>query len=94
MIKIYRDRIWFVYVINSVPIGVVALDTVKEEIVCLLVDSKYRRKGIGTKLIKALEKEAHKIGIEHLHATTNLNNTATVNLFKKCKYKKVFKLCR
>ena len=91
-IKNYQNDglIFFMYVENFAPIGVIALDK-NNEIRCLLVDSEKRRRGIASKLISHVEEYAEKNGIKRLTATTLLENIQTQELFKKNGYKTLYK---
>jgi phosphinothricin acetyltransferase len=75
----------FVY-INSYRPGRVALKQTAE--ISYFVDKKYRGKGIGKKLIEFIESECTNLGIKTLFAIIIDNNEASINLIKKCGYKK------
>jgi len=56
------------------------------EIRALAVSSEYKRKGIGTKIVKALEEEAKELGVTKLFALTY-----QPEFFKYCGYEEVSK---
>ena len=49
----------------------------------LAIDEKYRRKGIGTKLLEYAETIALKEGYTDLYLTVNKENTAGINNYEK-----------
>jgi ribosomal protein S18 acetylase RimI-like enzyme len=49
----------------------------------LLVDINYRRQGIGSQLIKAVESEAIQLNFERLTIMVELDNAAALNLYHK-----------
>ena len=96
MVKTYAvygeaDMLWFSYSDNGIPRGVVALNRRTEEVQCLIVDTPFRRKGIATALMKALEAQAKEIGITRVFATTALGNETAQAFFAKLGYDRWFK---
>jgi phosphinothricin acetyltransferase len=52
------------------------------------IDKKYRRRGIGKKLIEYMESKCCKLGVKTLFAIIIDTNEASINLIEKCGYKK------
>jgi len=55
-------------------------------IVTLDIDPKYRRKGYGNKLIKALEKQLKREKIKIIILQVNVNNKSAISFYKKNGY--------
>jgi len=53
----------------------------------IIIDKKYHNKGIGSRAVKLLEKEAKKLGIKKLVGRVMVFNKASENIFRKNKYK-------
>jgi len=49
----------------------------------LYVDSRYRRKGIASKLIQRVMKNAINRGVSEIHVTTRFDNESAINLYRK-----------
>lgn len=55
--------------------------------VSIMIDSRFHGKGIGTKALKLLEKEAKKLKIKKLVGRVMLRNRKSATIFKKNNYK-------
>ena len=53
----------------------------------LQVNEEYRGLGVGTKLVKTLENEAKKLGVELIGLGVEVENEDAINLYKKLDYK-------
>jgi len=53
----------------------------------LVVDPKYRGKGIGTKLVKHVEKNLQRAGVTKIILGVGIDNLSTVPFYEKCGYK-------
>lgn len=54
----------------------------------VVIDEKYRRKGIGTKLVTAAVNQARKEGIKHLELTSRPEKVAANKLYQRFGFKK------
>ena len=89
--KTSDDIIWFVHSENGKPVGICGFNKVHEEIVSILVDNNFRRKGIATKLIKEIEVWAKENGYKRIFGTVKLENDASNGVFEKLGYEKLNK---
>lgn len=82
---------WYLYVINDELIGFINFDIMyeKSELEYIYVIQEYRKKGIASKLILAMEKKLKKYNIENITLEVNCNNQNAINLYKKFGYTKV-----
>lgn len=82
----------FVYVEDNKIVGIQLVEFWKIAKYCylnvLVVDKKYRGKGIGTKLIKHVEKEAKKQGIKLFFFYSEKGDKEMHKLAKKLKYER------
>ena len=53
----------------------------------IIIDTKYHNKGIGSKALKLLEKEAKRLGIKKLVGKVMIYNKSSKNIFIKNNYK-------
>ena len=95
-IPAYQDHIWLCCADEEgKPYATVAFKD--GYISCLLVDSAYRKQGIGKKLLEDIERLAREKGVKRLSAITHPNNIPAQRLFesmgftKWIKYKKEIK---
>ena len=49
----------------------------------LYVNSKHRRKGVASKLIQRVMKNAKNMGVSEIHVTTRFDNKSAINLYRK-----------
>ncbi len=81
----------FIYELNDKIIGVVSAELWKKAkwayVGEIIVDKNYRRKGIGTKLLDYVEKEAKKINISSIFIFVDENNKEMKELMKKRDHK-------
>lgn len=85
-IKMYENYTWFVVTENNhkgIPIGMVGMAK-NGYLAALLIDSKYRNKGVATKLMRAVEAGAKKRKIKELTMATHSTNIPTQRLLKRC----------
>lgn len=70
-------------------VGFISYDVdTKPGLICnLLVDKNYRRKGLGSMLIKEAEKKLQEKGITEPYLHVRTTNTATKDLYEKLGYK-------
>ena len=54
--------------------------------VSIIVDQKFQNKGIGTKMLELMEKEARKIGLKKIKALVRKNNFSSEKIFLKNNY--------
>ena len=54
--------------------------------VTIIVDQKFQNKGIGTKMLELMEKEARKIGLKKIKALVRKNNFSSEKIFLKNNY--------
>lgn len=54
--------------------------------VSIMVDQKFQNKGIGTKMLELMEKEARKIGLKKIKALVRKNNFSSEKIFLKNNY--------
>ena len=54
--------------------------------VSIMVDQKFQNKGIGTKMLELMEKEARKIGLKKIKALVRKNNFSIKKIFLKNNY--------
>jgi len=74
------------------PIAIAILHMKNHQIGDLIVDSKYRNKGFGSKLLKEIENYAENHNIPYLTSVTHKDNIAARELFKKMGYKEWIKV--
>ena len=74
---------------NEWIVGHVSLKTIKgrTELLHLFVDSKYRKKGLGLKLLQEIENYGIKSGIKSIRATAQKRNTNYKKLLERSGYK-------
>jgi len=74
---------------NEWVIGHVSLKTKKErtELLHLFVDSKYRKRGLGLKLLQEIENYGIESGIQSIRATIQKKNVVYNKLLKKSGYR-------
>ena len=54
--------------------------------VSIIVDQKFQNKGIGTKMLELMEKEARKFGLKKIKALVRKNNFSSEKIFLKNNY--------
>ena len=57
-----------------------------EDDVSIMVDQKFQNEGIGTIMLRLMEKEAKKIGIKKIKALVRKNNFSSEKIFLKNNY--------
>src|SRR3989344_1850919 len=67
---------------NVFPIGKYA------EMYNLIIDGKYRRKGVGMKLMHFLQEHLRKLGIEFVYGYANENNKPSQKMLSKLEYER------
>jgi len=87
--KLGPSRIW-VATINSEVVGLIGLDasSYESEIEPLIVTKAHRNKGVGTKLLKRVIAEAHKIGTT-LNVSPVARNIEAIRFFHKAGFNKL-----
>ena len=68
--------------IDGEVVGMATLNVAQEEIVALMVDSAYRRRGVATVLIEEIEISAEKSGMRRVFATVLPENEPSKNLWR------------
>jgi GNAT superfamily N-acetyltransferase len=73
---VMRDTEFFVAEQDATIIGHAFLDTDREEIAAVFVSPDHVRTGVGSRLLKTLEKRARAMGLRKLHLVSTKNATA------------------
>ena len=87
-------RVWLIY-LNNKPIGYIVLcfsyslvsfgqDGMIDE---FYIDDEYRKKGIGTQILKIVMKNSKKLGLNCLYLEISKNNIAAQTLYEKLNFK-------
>ena len=66
--------------------GHTTLSELLEDDVSIMVDQKFQNEGIGTIMLRLMEKEAKKIGIKKIKALVRKNNFSSEKIFLKNNY--------
>jgi len=91
ILKEMKKMKFYVYEVKNKIVGVAALEPLPQENIGLVrwvyVLPKYQRKGIGSALIKHIEKEAHKLNLKKLCLVTHEKAVWAIKFYKKHGYK-------
>jgi N-acetylglutamate synthase-like GNAT family acetyltransferase len=74
---------WLVYEQNETILGCVVAKKDQGEIGHISVDPKFRKSGVGTKLISMSISCLRKAGHDHIWAQVRIENNPSIELFKK-----------
>lgn len=83
-------RIIFIGMIDAIPVGMIRIDIENSEaVISYLIDKKHRGRGIGTHMLKLLQKTIEEyIGIDRLIGLVKKDNIASCKIFEKLGYDK------
>ena len=73
------------------PVGFIKARIIKDEIeiISILIDKKFRKKGIGKGLLNDLLRLANKKKIQHIFLEVSVENKVALNLYKKYNFIKI-----
>ena len=73
------------------PVGYIMARIIKDEleIISILIDKKFRNKGIGKGLLNKLLKIANKKKIQHIFLEVSIENEMAINIYEKLNFIKI-----
>ena len=76
---------------RPLPVGYIKARIIKNdiEIISILVDKKYKKKGIGKSMLNKLLNIAKKKQIQHIFLEVSVENKIAINLYKKFNFVKI-----